>query len=46
MFRFAARLESRNSKGLTLVKQCMANMNHCEVVAPAFHAGWLWALRK
>lgn len=46
MFHFAALLESRNYDGLTLVKQLFANTNHCEVVAPAFHAGLLWALRR
>jgi len=39
-------LKSRNYEGLTLTKQLFANLNHCEVVAPAFHAGLLWALRK
>ncbi len=46
MFHFAALLKSRNYEGLTLTKQLFANLNHCEVVAPAFHAGLLWALRK
>lgn len=46
MFHFAEVLKSRNYEGLTLTKQLFANLNHCEVVAPAFHAGLLWALRK
>ena len=46
MFHFAALLASRNYEGLTLTKQLFANMNHCEVVAPAFHAGLLWALKR
>ncbi len=46
MFDFAAVLGTRNYEGLTLIKQYFANMNHCEVVAPAFHAGLLWALSK
>lgn len=46
MFDFAAVLGTRNYEGLTLVKQYFANMNHCEVAAPAFHAGLFWALRK
>jgi predicted alpha/beta superfamily hydrolase len=39
LFHFAAILESRNYEDLILVKKYFANMNHCEVVAPAFHAG-------
>lgn len=46
MFHFAALLASRNYEGLTLTKQLFANMNHCEVVAPAFHAGLRWALKR
>ena len=46
MFHFAALLASRNYEGLTLTKQLFASMNHCEVVAPAFHAGLLMALKR
>ena len=46
VIRFAALLEGRNYEGLTVMRQIFANVNHCEVVAPAFHAGLLWALRK
>ena len=46
MFHFAAVLKSRNYEGLTLTKQLFANLNHCEVVAPAFHAGLFWTLGK
>lgn len=46
MFRFAAILEKRNYNGLTMVKQVFANLNHCEVTAPGFQAGLMWALRK
>ncbi len=44
--RFAAILESRNYQGLTLVKQVVANHNHCEVVAPGFQGGLKFALKK
>lgn len=46
MHRFAALLESRSYKGLTLARQVFANVNHCEVIAPGFQAGLQWALRK
>jgi hypothetical protein len=46
MFRFVAILEKRNYKRLTMVKQIFANLNHCEVLAPGFQAGLMWALRK
>lgn len=44
--RFAAVIESRKYEGLTMVKQLFTNLNHCEVLAPGFQAGLLWALRK
>jgi len=44
--RFGAVLESRKYKGLTLVKRIFADENHCEVLAPVFHAGLKWALEK
>ena len=46
MIRFGALLESRHYKGLSLVKQFFNGENHCEVVAPAIHAGLKWALKK
>jgi predicted alpha/beta superfamily hydrolase len=46
MLRFAAQLESRNYKRLSLTKQVFLDYNHCEVVAPAFQAGLRLALRK
>lgn len=46
MLRFAAILEKRKYKGFTMVKQVFANLNHCEVLAPGFQAGLMWALRK
>jgi predicted alpha/beta superfamily hydrolase len=44
--RFAAILESRKYKGLSLRKQIFTDMNHCEVIAPGFQAGLKIALRK
>lgn len=46
MMRFGALLESRHYKGLSLFKQFFNGENHCEVVAPAMHAGLKWALKK
>ncbi len=46
MYRFAALLESRNYKGLSIIQQVFADNNHCEVVAPAFQAGLKMALKK
>lgn len=42
--RFATILASRNYEGLTLVKKVFEDRNHCEVVAPAFQAGLMFAL--
>jgi len=42
--RFAAVLQSRNYKGLSLRKQIFADLNHCEVIAPGFQAGLKIAL--
>jgi predicted alpha/beta superfamily hydrolase len=44
--RLAAILESRNYEGLELRKRVMEDTNHCEVVAPAFQAGLMFALKK
>jgi predicted alpha/beta superfamily hydrolase len=44
--RFAAILESRNYEGFSLVKRVITDTNHCEVVAPAFQAGLMFALKK
>jgi predicted alpha/beta superfamily hydrolase len=44
--RFGAVLEGRQYKGLTLVKQIIANEHHCEVIAPGFQAGLKLALKK
>jgi len=44
--RFAAILESRKYKGLSLRKQIFTDLNHCEVIAPGFQAGLKIALRK
>lgn len=46
MYHFAAILESRKYEGLSLVKNVFRDCNHCEVVAPAMHAGLHKALRK
>lgn len=46
MYRIAGLLESRNYKGLSLTKQVFADNNHCEVAAPALHAGLKLALKK
>jgi predicted alpha/beta superfamily hydrolase len=46
MYRLAARLESRKYKGFSLTKQVFLDYNHCEVAAPAFHAGLKLALKK
>ncbi len=45
MLRFAAVLQSRNYKGLSLRKQIFADLNHCEVIAPSFQAGLKIALK-
>jgi uncharacterized protein len=39
LLQFAARLESRHYKGLTLTKQIHLNYNHGSVIAPAYLAG-------
>ena len=46
MLRFSAVLENRSYKGLTMVKQIFANLNHCEVLAPGFQGGLMLALGK
>lgn len=46
VIRFHALVESRNYEALTFDKHIFAKLNHCEVVAPAFQAGLLWALRN
>ena len=46
MLRFAARLKKHNYKGLTMIKKTFANLNHCEVIAPGFQGGLMWALGK
>jgi hypothetical protein len=46
MYRLAALLESRKYDGLAIVKQVFADHNHCEVAAPALHAGLKMALKK
>jgi uncharacterized protein len=46
MIRFATLLKSRNYKGLSLVQQIFNGENHCEVAAPAMHAGLKWTLKK
>jgi hypothetical protein len=46
MYRFAALLESRKYKGLSLTKQVFPDNNHIEVASPAFQAGLRMALRK
>ena len=46
MYRFAALLESRKYKGLSLKKQMFLDNNHCEVAALAFQTGLKLALRK
>lgn len=43
--RFAALLAGHNYEGLTVVKQIFPDLNHCEVIAPGFHAGLKFALR-
>jgi predicted alpha/beta superfamily hydrolase len=45
MYRFAALLESRKYKGLSLTKQVFPDSNHCEVIAPALHEGLKRALK-
>lgn len=45
MIRFGAILESRQYKGLTLVKQILANQHHNEVIAPGFLEGLKMALK-
>jgi len=44
--RFAAVLQSRKYKGLSLVNQVFVDQNHCEVTAPGFQAGLKFALKK
>lgn len=46
LLRFAASLEKHNYKGLTMIKKIFANLNHCEVLAPGFQGGLMWALGK
>ncbi len=46
MCRFAALLESRSYKSLALVRHVFPDNNHCEVAAPALHAGLKFALKK
>lgn len=46
MYRFAALLESRKYKGLSLTKQVFPDNNHTEVTALAFQAGLKMALKK
>lgn len=46
VIRFGAILEGRNYKGLTLVKQIFADLEHNEVIAPGFVAGLKIALRR
>jgi uncharacterized protein len=46
MLRFAAMLQSRKYKGLSLHKQIFADLNHCEVIAPSFQAGLKIALHR
>ena len=46
MYRFAALLESRKYKGLSLTKQVFLDNDHCEVAALAFQAGLKMALRN
>jgi predicted alpha/beta superfamily hydrolase len=44
--RFAAILASRNYEDLNLVKHVFAERSHCEVIAPGFQAGLMFALKK
>jgi uncharacterized protein len=46
MYRFAAVMESRKYRNFSLVKNVFPDCNHCEVVAPALHAGLRVTLRK
>lgn len=46
VLRFAAILESRKYKGLTLRKQIFPNLNHCKVGAVGFQTGLKFALYK
>jgi hypothetical protein len=46
LLRFAAKLEKRNYKGLTITRNIFANLNHCEVISPCVHGGLMWALEK
>jgi predicted alpha/beta superfamily hydrolase len=46
MYRLAAILKSRNYSGFSLTTQLFADNNHCEVVAPALHAGLKMALKR
>ncbi len=43
MIQFAARVESRKYKGLSLIKQIVENCDHCASTAPTFQAG-LWTI--
>lgn len=44
--RFAALLASRSYEGLSVVKQVLADLNHCEGVAPGFQSGLRFALKQ
>ncbi len=46
VYRFAAVLESRRYKRLSLVKRVFLDCNHAEVAAPALHAALRMALRR
>lgn len=46
MIRFGTLLKSRNYKDLSLIQRFFNGENHCEVFAPALHAGLKWALKK
>lgn len=46
VIRFGAILEGRNYRGLTLVKQIFADLQHNEVIAPGFLAGLKIALKR
>ena len=46
MYRLAATLTSRNYQGLVLKTQVFPDNNHCEVAAPALHAGLKFVLKK
>jgi predicted alpha/beta superfamily hydrolase len=46
IYRLGALLASRNFPGLVLKTQVFADNNHCEVAAPALHAGLKMMLKK